>query len=142
MCFDEDLKTIVGCVGDSLLDPSTSSKAAVLAGPGGRGKSSVMNSIKEALSGACGSVAPETIKGSLKGDNVMTRLTNAVISYRGWSPRGDVDTGDKGLDYATTIKNVADHDFVSTSTGDAKTSCTLIHFCNRLESSLTGRVRL
>lgn len=133
-----DLKTIMWCVGNSLLDPSDASKALIFSGPGGRGKSNIMNCIKDTLVGASSAITPDMLYNTNKSDGKMEKLVDNMISFRIVSA-GDVDSGRRGLDYSV-IKNLTGHEYMSTSTGQAKTACTLMYSCNKLEDPSTNHI--
>jgi len=83
----KELTTIEWVIGNALLDPSTYSKAVILYGGGGTGKSTLLAAIKIALMGCCGDIPDKALVGLAKG---MTNDVAAIVVSNRIVTAGDI----------------------------------------------------
>lgn len=130
-----ELLTIEWVIGNALLDPSTQSKAVILYGEGGTGKSTLLAAIKIALMGCCGSIPDRALLGLGRGMN--NDVASVVVSNR-IVTAGDVG----GIDDSTNlsvIKSLTGHDYISIPPLSARSACSLFYATNRLDDPRKNR---
>ncbi|KAF2858371.1 hypothetical protein K470DRAFT_259875 [Piedraia hortae CBS 480.64] len=64
-----ELLSIEQAIGNALIDPVASSKAVILYGEGGTGKSTLLAAIKTSFMGCCGSIPGKSLVGLSKGSS-------------------------------------------------------------------------
>lgn len=124
-----ELTTIEWVIGNALLDPNSHSKAVILYGEGGTGKSTLLATIKIALMGCCGSIPDRALLGLAKGMN--NDVASVVVSNR-IVTAGDVGGIDDNTNLSV-IKSLTGHDYISIPPLSARSSCSLFYATNRLD---------
>jgi hypothetical protein len=127
--YEQELLTIEWILGNALVDPNATSKAAILYGPGGTGKSTLLALIKIAFMGCCGSIPDKSLIGLAKG---MSNDVASVVVANRIVTAGDVG----GIDDSTNlsvIKSLTGHDYISIPPLSARSSCSLFYATNRLD---------
>jgi hypothetical protein len=130
-----ELQTIEWAIGNALVDPCTSSKAIILYGKGGTGKSTLTAAIRIALMGCCSSIPDKSLIGISKG--LSDDVASIIVGHR-MVIAGDVG----GIDDATNlsvIKSITGHDYISIPPLSARSSCSLIYATNRLDDPRTNK---
>ncbi len=127
-----ELKTVEWCIGQSLLDPHSYSKAVILYGEGGHGKSTFLAALNIALMGACNTIQDSALVSLSKG--LSPEMAATVVSSR-IVTAGDVGkiTDETNL---SVVKTLTGHDYVSVPPSRAKSACTLFYSSNRLDNPL------
>jgi len=77
MAMPGELDILMWVIGNSLVDPCSMSKYAILVRPGSTGKSTFMNYVSDALGGCCDVLAPSVVYGSY---DLNTATTNKYCS--------------------------------------------------------------
>jgi hypothetical protein len=124
-----ELKTLEWCIGHSLIDPHNFSKAVILYGQGGRGKTTTVNLIATALMGCCGTIPDSALINLSAG--LPDRVAQTVASNRVVTA-GDVG-GDGRNTNLTVIKALTGHDYIPLGALRVKTACTLLYATNTLD---------
>lgn len=124
-----EMKTFEWGVGHSLIDPHNYSKAIILYGEGGRGKSTVINTISLALMGCCGTIPDAALVNLSAG--LPDRVAQIVASNR-IVTAGDVGGAGRNTNL-TVIKALTGHDYMSLPPLRVKTACTLLYATNSLD---------
>jgi hypothetical protein len=124
-----ELQTIEWAIGNALIDPTTSSKAVILYGEGGTGKSTLLAAIKTSLMGCCGSIPDKSLVGLAKG--MSNSVASIVVSNR-IVTAGDVGGYDDSTNLSV-IKSLTGHDYISIPPLSARSSCSLFYATNRLD---------
>lgn len=124
-----ELLTIEWVLGNALVDPNSFSKAVILYGQGGTGKSTLLALIKIAFMGCCGSIPDKSLIGLAKG--MSTDVASIVVSNR-IVTAGDVG-GIEDSTNLSVIKSLTGHDYISIPPLSARSSCSLFYATNRLD---------
>lgn len=124
-----ELLTIEWAIGNALIDPVSTSKAVVLYGEGGTGKSTLLAAIKTSLAGCCGSIPDKSLLGAAKG---MTNAVASIVVSNRVVTAGDVGGVDDSTNLSV-IKTLTGHDYISIPPLSARSSCSLFYATNRLD---------
>lgn len=127
-----ELRTIEWAIGHALVDPHSYSKAVVLYGPGGRGKSTMLAALNIALMGCCGSIPDKALVSLAKGlpDSIASIIVaNRIVTA------GDVGGLEENTNLSV-IKTLTGHDYISVPPSRARSACTLFYASNRLDDPL------
>lgn len=131
---DSDMDTVKWVIGNCLLEPTSTPRAMIVFGPGGTGKSTLLNVITEMLEGACGTVPDGTYTNSSKSlsDKVVAQLIgNRMVVC------GDAD----GMESLNThaLKTSVGHDFIDYAGYKTKVICSLTIATNGLPDPIKDR---
>lgn len=130
--YDIELKTIEWTVGHALIDPHSYSKAVILYGEGGHGKSTMLAALNIALLGCCGTIPDRSLVALTKG---MTQDVASVVVSNRIVTAGDVGSLDENTNLSV-IKTLTGHDYISMPPSRARSACTLFYASNRLDDPL------
>lgn len=130
-----ELKTIEWVIGNALLDPTTYSKAVILYGEGGTGKSTLLATIKITLMGCCGNIPDKSLVGLARG--MSNDVASIVVSNR-IVTAGDVG-GIEDSTNLSVIKSLTGHDYISIPPLSARSACSLFYATNRLDDPRKNR---
>ena len=131
---ERELLTLEWVIGNGLLDPSKFSKALILFGEGGTGKSTLLAALNIALMGCCGSIPDRAL---LNIRNSDAEAINHIIVSNRFVTAGDVG----GLEDSTNlpvIKTITGHDYVSIPPLRARSACSLFYATNRLDDPMVN----
>lgn len=132
---ERELLTLEWVIGNGLLDPSKFSKALILFGEGGTGKSTLLAALNIALMGCCGSIPDRALLNIRNSD--VEAINHIIVSNR-FVTAGDVG----GLDDSTNlpiIKTITGHDYVSIPPLRARSACSLFYATNRLDDPMVNQ---
>jgi hypothetical protein len=124
-----EMKTLEWAIGHALVDPHNYSKAVILYGEGGRGKSTTVNTIAMALTGCCGTIPDSALINLSAG--LPEKVAQIVASNRVVTA-GDVGGQGRNTNL-TVIKALTGHDYMSLGPMRVKTACTLLYATNTLD---------
>lgn len=118
---DRDAVTFMWHVGNCLVDPISKPKSVLLGGPGGTGKSTVLQQLVSCLTGCC-SILPD---GSLtsKSRNMSSEVSEAIVGSR-MAVCFDVDLLKEELNMSV-FKNISGSDYIRVGYNSCKTNCSL-----------------
>jgi hypothetical protein len=124
-----ELKTLEWCIGHSMIDPHSFSKAVILYGRGGTGKTTTINAISMSMMGCCGTIPDSALINLSAG--IPEKVAQIVASNR-IVTAGDVGGQDRNTNL-TVIKTLTGHDYMPLGPMRVKTACTLLYATNTLD---------
>lgn len=113
--------TILWHVGNCLVDPVSRPKCLMLCGPGGSGKSFVLQQIFACLTGCCGVIPDGSLVGTSK--SMPSEIAEVIASCR-MALCYDVDL-DKDPLNMSIFKNISGSDYIRVGYNSVKTNCSL-----------------
>lgn len=124
-----ELTTIEWVAGNAMIDPHSFSKAVVLFGEGGHGKSTFLACLNIAFLGCCGTIPDQALVSLSKG--MGPKVASTVVSNR-IVTAGDVGNINENTNLSV-IKSITGHDYISIPPSRARSACTLFYASNRLD---------
>lgn len=124
-----ELKTMEWAIGNALIDPHTFSKTVILHGPGGHGKSTILNTLNSALLGCCGTISDSDLVSLRSG---LTLNVASIVASNRVVTAGDVG-GENRVTNLSIIKTLTGHDFIPIPPTRVKVGCTLFYASNKLD---------
>jgi len=125
-----EMLTFEWCLGNALVDPHSFSKAVILYGEGGKGKSTVLAALNTAFAGCCGNIPDGALVSLSKG---MPPVVASIVASNRIVTAGDVGNANESTNLSV-VKSITGHDYISLPPSRAKTSCTLVYATNRLDN--------
>lgn len=116
------LYTILWHIGNSLVDPVSRPRCLMLSGPGGSGKSRVLQHVFSCLTGCCGILPDGSLVQEKK--SMPDEVAEVVASCR-MAVCYDVDLESRLLDMST-FKNISGSDYIRVGYNSVKSNCSLM----------------